>query len=102
MLIVAGSFFVKEGMRDDFLDLAERYSQAVRLKKGCLHYQLYPDLNEADQVFIFERWESAEDLRAHLKNPVAPEVQALRDQYPQYLAKSAELYKYEIAAAQPL
>jgi quinol monooxygenase YgiN len=77
MINVIASIRVKEGRRSEFLDIFKANIANVLLEKGCLGYVptidvptgLSPqELNE-HVVTIIEKWQSLEDLRAHLAAP---------------------------------
>ncbi|MGB3209339.1 MAG: putative quinol monooxygenase [Desulforhopalus sp.] len=77
MIHVIASIHIKEGRRADFLDIFKSNIPDVLKEKGCLEYMPTVDLptglppqelNE-NMVTIVEKWESLEDLRAHLSAP---------------------------------
>jgi quinol monooxygenase YgiN len=98
MVIVAGVINVEPTRREDFLKARQPGIQATRLEKGCLDYVLTPDADDPGAVRLFERWETADDLAAHLaaiNQRGAPDPQA-----PTPL--SADIQRYEIATFGPL
>ncbi len=77
MINVIASIRVKEGRRAEFLDIFRANIANVLQEKGCLEYVPTVDvatglppqeLNE-NVVTIIEKWQSLEDLRAHLNAP---------------------------------
>jgi quinol monooxygenase YgiN len=95
MLIVAGTGHVDPDHRDALLrDLAPSLRQ-VRSTPGCLDYVVAADPIEPDRVNIYERWESAAHLHAHLTDPA-------RTAPPMPHVRSVEVMRYDVGAAVPL
>jgi len=77
MIHVIASIRVKEGKRDDFLDIFKSNVPSVRAEKGCMGYVpavdmdtgLPPQVLDERVVTVLEKWESPDALRAHLKTP---------------------------------
>ncbi|GAC1591678.1 MAG: hypothetical protein NVS3B21_10470 [Acidimicrobiales bacterium] len=89
MLIVAGRFRVDPALRDEFVRSREPAMHRSRQEPGCLTYVFSADPIEADVVHLFERWETKEDLAAHLDvNRSAPrptvEIPLLESEIAQY------------------
>ena len=93
MLVVAGSFEVDPARRDEFVASRKEAMAISRGEKGCHEYVFAPDPLEAGRVVLYERWESAEDLAAHLGamrarreagGEAPPEVPVIRSEVLQY------------------
>ncbi len=77
MINVIASIRVKEGRRAEFLDIFRANIANVLQEQGCLEYLPTVDLatglppQEMNEhvVTIIEKWQSLEDLRAHLAAP---------------------------------
>ncbi len=77
MINVIASIRVKEGRRAEFLDIFKANIANVLQEKGCLEYVptidvptgLSPQALNEHVVTIIEKWQSLEDLRAHLAAP---------------------------------
>ena len=77
MINVIASIRVKEGRRAEFLDIFKANIANVLQEKGCLEYVptidvptgLPPQVLNEQVVTIIEKWQSLEDLRAHLAAP---------------------------------
>ena len=67
MVIVQGTFRVAPGDRDTFLAQSVANMGASRAERGCIEYVMAADPLEPDRVVLSERWESMEDLNAHLQ-----------------------------------
>lgn len=85
MINVLAFVRVKEGKRDEFVQLFKANVPNVLAEKGCIEYapttdldaDLTPQVLDATMVTIIEKWESLEALRAHL---VAPHMMAYKEQ----------------------
>ena len=77
MIHVLASIQVNPGKRDSFLEFFKANIPNVLQEKGCLEYypavdidaRLPPQVFSKNTVTIIEKWESLEDLEAHLKAP---------------------------------
>ncbi len=77
MINVIATVQVKKGKVQDFIKLFKTIVPLVRAEKGCINYFPAVDLKtglppqEIDEnvVTIMERWESLEDLMAHISAP---------------------------------
>jgi quinol monooxygenase YgiN len=79
MVIVGGTFEVEPDRREAFLAGNHELMRASRAEQGCLEYTFSADPLDPGRVLLFERWETQEDLDAHLarlraepKVPAAP------------------------------
>src|SRR5262245_15941935 len=99
MLIVQGVFRVEAAQRDAYLAQSVENMRVSRAEQGCLEYCLAADPVEADRVVLTERWESREDLDAHLAR-LARDRQAAADDgtaAPAVTVSSREVAFYEAA-----
>jgi quinol monooxygenase YgiN len=76
MIHVLATVEVVPGKREDFLKEFKKVVPDVRLEKGCIDYGPTVDMPTGmptpvrdDVVVIVERWESLDDLKAHLTAP---------------------------------
>lgn len=77
MINVVASIRIKEGMVDQFLEIFKDNVPIVRKEKGCIEYtpcidintNLAPQVTDKNIVTIIEKWETIEDLYAHIKAP---------------------------------
>ena len=83
MIHVIASVQVKESLRSEFIELFKSNIPTVLAEKGCIEYAPTIDLpagfppqelNE-NVVTIVEKWDSLEDLQAHLSAPHMHEFQ---------------------------
>jgi len=85
MICVLASISVKAGKRPEFLDIFKANVPNVLAEKGCMEYTpmidaasgLAPQQLDEHLVTIVEKWESLEDLKAHLS---APHMETYRQQ----------------------
>lgn len=85
MIHVICTITIAPGRRDDFIAEFNGIVPEVLAEKGCLEYGPTVDLDtglerqaplEENVVVIVEKWESLDDLKAHL---VAPHMNAYRE-----------------------
>jgi quinol monooxygenase YgiN len=97
MIIVAGFFRVDPANRDAFLENRKAAMVRSRAEKGCHAYAMSPDAVDSGLVNLYERWETGEDLAAHLvvnrANPNPPDG---------FEVLQAEILRYEIEKVSPL
>jgi quinol monooxygenase YgiN len=65
MIIVHGTFPVKQAFRKEALKLMERMSVASRGEFGCISYEFYIGLSDPNTLLLFQEWESLEALQDH-------------------------------------
>ena len=77
------TYHAKPGMRETFLRaLAARgLPDAVRAEAGCLQYDYFLSIENADEILLMERWESAEAQQIHLRQPHMAQVRELKELY---------------------
>ena len=68
MVIVGGSFELEPTERDEFLASRVDMMRASRAEPGCIEYTFSADPVDPRRVVLFERWESQDELDAHLAN----------------------------------
>ena len=88
MIHVVAIITAKPGKRDEILKHARANLAAVRAEKGCVEYGPTVDVEGLgnakfgpDTFVVIERWETADDLKAH---SVAPHMK-------EYAAKTKDL-----------
>lgn len=77
MIHVIAAIQVKPGNVQKFIDIFKTNVPNVLAEKGCIDYVptidvdagLPPQQRDADTVTIIEKWDSLDDLQAHLKTP---------------------------------
>ena len=97
MIIVAGYIEVEPKQREAFLASRQTAITRSRLEDGCIEYTFSADSSDASRVRVFEVWESATQLDAHLDRRAPSQEGA-----PGSMPRVRELYRYEVATAGPL
>jgi quinol monooxygenase YgiN len=78
MIYVIAAIELKEGCKDDFLNILRGNVPNVKAEKGCVTYEPTIDTDSGipiqeelrpGVVTIVEAWESLDDLHQHLKAP---------------------------------
>jgi len=77
MINVIASVHVKEGLLSDFIKLFKSNIPNVLAEKGCIEYMpmidiptgLPPQELNNNVVTVIEKWDSLDDLQAHLSAP---------------------------------
>ena len=69
IIICAVKHTVKPGMRDEVMKLAAINVRETRKEKGNIEYSSYPSVENDQDMFVFETWETLEDLKAHSQAP---------------------------------
>lgn len=68
-ILVEAKVRLDPGRRHVALAEAQPWIAGALAQPGCLGYAWTPDPHEADLIRVFEEWESAEALAAHLAGP---------------------------------
>lgn len=66
MITVTVAGKVKPEYRTTFLKHMEELAPIVRAEKGCILYQQNISADDENLLFLYEKWESKEDLMIHL------------------------------------
>ena len=69
VIVVAVKYSVKPGMRDEVMKLAAINVRETRKEKGNIAYSVYPSVENDQEIFVFETWETYEDIKAHSQAP---------------------------------
>ena len=68
-IVVAGEVDLPADSREAALLGAKSWIDAALAERGCRHYAWSADPHNLKRVHVFEEWECAEDLAAHLRGP---------------------------------
>ena len=103
MVIVQGTFMMDPQDRDTFLRQSIEQMEISRAEKGCLEYVLAPDPLQPGRVILSERWESMDDLGAHVAALTTRREQAAAaGQTPAVEPERSDFAVYEVTATKPL
>lgn len=69
MIVVAGEVDFPSQHRDAALAGARALIDMALAEPGCRHYAWTADPHMAGRAHVFEEWDSAADLQAHLEGP---------------------------------
>ncbi len=68
-IICAVKYRMKPGTRDQLMEIAKINMEKTRQEKGNLSYTHYPSMENDTDMFVFELWETIEDVNAHCQAP---------------------------------
>lgn len=68
-ILISGEVDLAPGQRTEALAGAKPWIDAALAEAGCVHYSWAADPADPDRVHVFEQWDSAEELAAHLVSP---------------------------------
>ena len=67
MILIAGTLDFEPDQREPALAAGHDLVLATRKQKGCLDYAWMPDPVVPGRVYVFERWQDEDSLRAHFE-----------------------------------
>ena len=65
MIIVTGALIAEPDKFDQALGAAQAHTRASREEPGCISHDVFPDPENPDRLFFYERWESMAALKVH-------------------------------------
>ena len=99
LAVVIGSFEARTGRQADLAAVLAKYVVLTRRQPPCRNVDLVASGSNLGRLVVIEKWESADDARAHLDAAETVEMaQAARD----LLAAPPDLDLYESISAQDL
>jgi quinol monooxygenase YgiN len=99
LAVVIGSFEARTGRQGALAAVLAKYVVLTRRRPSCRNVDLVASGSNSARVVVIEKWESADDARAHLDAPETVEMaQAARE----LLAGPPDLDLYESISAQDL
>lgn len=84
MFIVSGTYVIRPGKRDEFMNKIydNRIIDRIRREDGNISYDYFYPCADSSEVYFLEQWESRELWQAHCRAPhVTGELKALKDTY---------------------
>jgi quinol monooxygenase YgiN len=94
MILVTATARLQPAAREDALAAARRMRELTTQEEGCREYSFWIALDEPDSILLFERWEDAASLEAHLAAPHTAEFGAAIGTY---CDGPVEVTRYEVA-----
>lgn len=98
MVIVAGVFTFDPGQCEAYLASRMDLMRVSRAEQGCIEYTFSADPLDPGRVVLFEKWETQEDLDAHLAAIPAPSAASA----PQVEPTSSSIVIYDVSGERPL
>lgn len=76
-------YLAKPGCRESFLRqlTTEGIIDAIRREDGCLRYDYFLSVQNADEILLVEQWESEEKQQVHLRAAHMDRLRELKAQY---------------------
>lgn len=83
MIVLNVTYKTKPGMREAFLEAirAEGIDEASRAEAGNLKYDYYLPFGGGDELLLVEKWQDADALAAHGRQPHFLRLGALKAEY---------------------
>ncbi|WP_101757994.1 putative quinol monooxygenase [Oceanicoccus sp. KOV_DT_Chl] len=98
-VLVAGTVEVKAEDRAKALADATALMAETRSQKGCQHYVWSADPTSDTRIYVYENWDSSEDLSAHLAGPFYAKMLGVLGSYD---VSNVEVSKFKIALEEPV
>ena len=71
MIVITGSFVVKEGRYSEALALSLEHVRRSRLEGGCISHAVHQDAENPNRLFFFEEWVDRAAIAAHFSVPAS-------------------------------
>jgi quinol monooxygenase YgiN len=98
-VLIAGTLHLPAADRETALTETAQLVTETRTQKGCQHYVWSADPTSDTRVYVYENWDSVEDLAAHLAGPYYQNMLATLGQYG---VTDTEVSKFKIALEEPV
>jgi quinol monooxygenase YgiN len=99
MIVIAGMIRIDPAKRDAGIAAALDMMEETRKEDGCISYTFSADLADPGSFRIFEEWQSAEALAAHMASPHMARFQSL---IPNLGVRDVKIQRYEVSSVQPM
>jgi quinol monooxygenase YgiN len=99
VIIISGTVDVDPEQREAALSAAETHMAATRKLEGCLDYVWSADPLVPGRIYVYERWQSREQLEVHFASPHFP---AMRDTIAAHGICGLDVAKYRISLSEPV
>ena len=98
-IVVAGEVDFAPDKRDKALEGAKPLIDMALAENGCKHYAWTLDPHDAGRIHVFEEWDSADDLQAHLE---AEPYQKMLAHLSGFDILNADTRKYRVECQEPV
>ena len=68
MIMVQSTFFLVHDTKDEALDLMKTMVGQSRRENGCVSYEYFAGITEANQVVLLQEWTDADSLQGHYQS----------------------------------
>lgn len=82
-LTICVTYTSKQGMRDKFIRdiLDSGVLEKIRHEDGCISYQYFLSVENENEIFLLEKWESVEAQKVHISQPHMNILKEIKDKY---------------------
>ena len=91
MIVLNVTFHVKPGMRDAYYEELKPFGEYFRKEKGNHCYSYFASCEDPDVLFLLEKWEDRDALRAHSHTEVFASLAPINEKY----TTDIQLKRYE-------
>jgi len=98
-ILINGSLHLPAGEREKALAETAALVEETRSQQGCKHYVWSADPTSKTRVYVYENWDSVEDLAAHLAGPYYQNMLASLGKYG---VSDTQVSKFKIALEEPV
>ncbi len=98
-VLIAGTVDILDGARVQALADAAALMARTRDQQGCRHYVWSADPTSDTRVYVYEYWESVEDLAAHLAGPCYAQMLGILGRYN---VENVEVAKFRVDLEEPV
>ncbi len=97
--LIAGTVDMSPENRAEALADAADLIADTRSQKGCVHYVWSADPTSDTRIYVYENWETTEDLAAHLAGPYYTQMLGVLGKYG---VENVEISKFRIDLEEPV
>jgi quinol monooxygenase YgiN len=99
MILISGTVDVDPERRDEALVAGRPHMEATRAQKGCVDYVWSADPLVPGRIYVYERWETPEDLALHFEGP---HYLNMRNTIASFGLRGADVLKYRVGLSEPV
>jgi len=92
MIKIVAKSIVKNGMKENFKQVARELITETWKEKGCISFNIYEDMNNENNIIFIEDWKDENSIELHHESDhvkrILPELVKLREGIPKI-----DLYK---------
>jgi len=97
--LIAGTMDMTPENRDKALAEVAGLMIETRTQKGCTHYVWSADPSSDTRLYVYEYWETTEDLAAHLAGPFYAQMLGVLGKYG---VENVEVSKFRVNLEEPV